>query len=145
MNKKGLSFKNALFAMVAVSMMVLAYATIIDQQADKYGTSAQSELAAFNKLEEVSGTVAGYESSLTPEDPEPGESAEATTFRGVYSIITGIFGAFNVVVGEGGMIDSVVTQMGLPAYVRQGIVTLMFAAIAFSLVAIIFRLGRVAA
>lgn len=142
MNKKGLEFKAALFAIVAISMAVLAYATIIDQQAAKYGTSAVSEVGGFDKLDEISGTAKGYESSLTPEDPEPGGDAETGTFRGVYGIITGLFGAFNVVTGEGGMIDSVTTQFGLPIYIRRGIVTLMSIAIAFSLVAVIFRLAR---
>ncbi len=142
MNKKGLEFKAGFFAIVAISMAVLAYATIIDQQAIKYDTLAISEVGQYDNLDEVSGTAEGYESSLTPEDPEPGEDAETGTFRGVYGIITGLFSAFNLVTGSGGMIDSAITQLGLPTYVRQGIVTLMFIAIAFSLVAVIFRLSR---
>ena len=140
--KKAVQFKLAFFAIVAISMAVLAYATIIDQQAIKYGTSAVSEVGGYNNLDAVSQTAESYESSLTPEDPEPGEDAETGTFRGVYGIITGLFSAFNLVTGPGGMIDSAVTQLGLPTYVRQGIVTLMFIAIAFSLVAVIFRLSR---
>lgn len=140
MNKKGLEFRAALFSIVAISIVVVAYATIIDQQAIKYGSSAVSEVGGFNKLDEVSSTAEGYEGSLTPEDPEPGEDAETGTFRGVYGIITGLFSAFDVVTGEDGMIDSVVTQIGLLTYVRQGIVTFMFISIAFALVAVIFRL-----
>ena len=142
MNKKGLRFKLGLFAIVAISMAVIAYGAIIDQQADKYGTSVVSNVKQYDKLDDVSSTAEGYEGSLTPEDPEPGEDGETATFRGVYGIITGLFNAFNIVTGDGGMIDDVVTQIGLPSYVRQGIVTLMFVAISFSLVSIIFRLSR---
>lgn len=142
MNKKGLEFKAGMYAIVAISLMVLAYAIIIDEQADMYGTNATSELGAFNKLNSVSSTARGYESSLTPEDPEPGQDPEAGTFRGVYGIITGLFGAFDIVVGDGGMVDSVVTQLGLPLWVKQGVITLMFIAIAFSIVAVIFRLSK---
>lgn len=142
MNKKGLEFKAGFFAIIAISMAVLAYATIIDQQAIKYGTSAVSEVGGYDKLSEVAGTARGYENSTTPEDPEPGEDAETGTFRGVYGIITGLYSAFNLVTGDDGMIDSAVTQFGLRPYVYKGIITFMFIAIAFSLVAIIFRLAK---
>ncbi len=143
MNKKGQFFKNSMFAIVAISMMVIAYAVIIDQQAEAYGTSAQSELAAFNKISSISSTAEGYESSLTPEDQEPGEDPEAGTFRGSYGIITNMFNVFDVIVGDGGMIDSVTTQFGLPSYIRLGLTTFIFIAIALAIVAIIFRQGRV--
>ena len=87
MNKKGIRFKFGMFAIIAISVMVLAFGTIIDEQADKYGTAAVSEITDFDKLDEVSSTARGYEGSLTPEDPEPGEDAETGTFRGVYGII----------------------------------------------------------
>lgn len=142
MNKKGFEFKSGMFAIVAIALLVTAFATIISQQSDKYNSGATSELDNYNKLSEISGTAESYEGSLTPEDPEPGQDPESNTFRGVYGIITGIFSAFNVVTGEGGMIDSVITQFGIPSYVRQGVVTLIFVAITFSLVAVIFRLSR---
>jgi len=142
MNKKGLEFKSGMFALVAIGMCVMAFTAIINEQADKYDTAAVSEVGGFNQLDDVSGTAEGYEGSLTPEDPESGEDAETGTFRGVYGIITGLFTAFDIVTGDGGMIDSVTTQLGLPVYIRQGIVTLMFIGIAFSLVAVIFRLTR---
>lgn len=141
LNKKGL-FKEGLFAIVAISVLVMAFATIIDQQAERYGTTVISEVGGLNKLDEVSGTAEVYESSLTPEDPEPGEDAETGTFRGVYGMITGYFGAVDIVTGDGGMIESVTTQTGTPVYVRQAVITLFFIAIAMGLVAVIFRLSR---
>lgn len=142
MNKKGLEFKAGMFAIVAVSMLVLAFGVIISRQADRYGTSAVSEIGAYDKLSEISGTAEGYESSLTPEDPQPGDDPETSTFSGVYGIITGVFGAIDIVVGDDGMIDSLIVQFGLPTWVRQGIISMIFIAVAFSIVAVIFRLSR---
>jgi len=141
-DRRGLEFKSSLFAIVAVSMLVIAFGVIISTQADFYSTDAVSEVGGYDKLTEISGEVGSYEDDLTPEDPEAGDDSEATTFRGVYGIITGIFGTFDIVLGSGGMIDSLRVQFGLSEYIVQGLFAIITIAIAFSLVAIIFRLSR---
>ena len=144
MNKKGLRFKNGMFAIVAISLLVIAFTVIIETQSNKYGTGIISPLGSYNKLNETSVTARGYETSLTPEDVEAGEDPEASTFRGVYGIITGMFNAFDSVTDkDDGMIANVIVQLGLPSWVHNGAITLIYIAIAFSLVEVIFRLGRV--
>lgn len=142
MNKKGLEFKSGLFTIVAISLLVIAFGVIISEQAEVYNSDAVSELGAYDKLDEISETSGGYRNRLSPDDPDPGEDAEANTFRGVYGILTGIFSSFDIILGEDGMLNSLVVQFGLPSYVRQGIITFVLIAIAFSLMAVIFRLAR---
>ena len=145
MNKKGFEFKSGLFSVVAISMLVLAFGIIIAGQSDFYGSGVTSEVSGYNRLNNMSSIAGGYRSGVSPDDPEPGSDPEANTFRGVYGILTNIFSTFDLVLGEGGLLDSAITQFGLPSYVRQGIITFMLIAITFSLIAVIFRLGRTSA
>lgn len=142
MNKKGLEFKSTLFSIVAISLMVIAFGVIINQQESFYDSNATSELEAYNKLDEISDTSGSYRNRLTESDSDPGQDAEANTFRGVYGILAGIFGSFDIILGSDGILDNLVTQFGLPSYVRQGLISFLLISIAFSLIAIIFRLSR---
>jgi len=142
MNKKGFAFKNGMFALVAVSILVVAFATIVSEQSSYYNTNATTSVEQYNRLSSISNTSGTYRSQLTPEDAEPGSDAEASTFRGVYGIMAGMFGVFDVLLGSDGMLNSLVVQFGLPDYIRQGIITFVLIAIAMSLAAVIFRLAR---
>ncbi len=143
MNKRGFEFKSALFSIIAISIVVIAFGVIISEQSDFYNTGVVSELGQYDTLDNVSEISGQYRNRLTPSgNNDPTEDAETDTFRGVYGIITGMFGVFDLVLGDGGMLDNVITQFGLPSYVRQGVITFLLVALTFSLVAVIFRLAR---
>ncbi len=142
MNKKGFEFKSGLFAIIAVSLFVIAFGVIISEQATVYGSDAVSEIDVYNRLDNVSSIANSGRSSISPNDPDPGNDPEASTFRGVYGILTNIFTSFDIVLGQDGMIKTVTEQFGIPDYVTQGILTIILIGITFSLIAVIFRLAR---
>lgn len=142
LNKKGVQIKSGFFAVIAVSMFVIAIGIIVGGWNTAYGSGIESDLGAFNKLDNVSSDVNIQKGRLSPNDPEPSGDPESNTFRGVYGILTNIYQSFDLVFGNEGMLDSVTTRLGIPDYVRQGLIALMVAALTFALIAIIFRLGR---
>jgi len=141
-NKKGMQFKNAFFSLVVVSMAVIAIGVVISNWSGYYGSGISSDFGVFNEADELSNQTLQHKAKLGSGDPDPGEDSETSTYRGVYGIMANIYTTFNLAFGEDGMIDVAVKRYGLPDYVRQGIVTLIMAAIAFSLIAVIFRLAR---
>lgn len=142
MNKKGMEFKSGLFAIVAVSIIVIAFGTIITEQTSVYGSGATSGLSSYDQLDNISETSGNYRSKISPNDEDPSSDAESNTFRGVYGIMANIFQTFDIVLGDDGMLDDLTVQFGLPSYVRQGVITFIMIAITFSLIAVIFRLAR---
>jgi len=142
MNKRGIEFKSAFFAIIAISMVVVAVGVIVEQWDTAYSSGLSSDLGDFNKLDDVSVTARSQQEGVISQTADPGADFEATTFRGVFGIINNIFDPFRIVFGDNGMLDSVTERFGMPDYVRQGIVTMMIIAITFTLVAIIFRLPR---
>jgi len=142
MNKKGFQFKNAFFSLVVVTMSVIAIGVIMGEWNFKYNTGTTSDLGVFDVSGNLQNQSGGFQTKLSSGDPDPNEDSETSTYRGVYGILGNIYSTFNLAFGEDGMIDSLTKRFGLPDYVRQGIVTLIFAAIAFSLMAVIFRLAR---
>ena len=144
-NKKGMQFKNAFFSLVVVSMMVVAIGIIISGWSGQYRSGISSDFGVFDVSDDLSQQTLEHKGKLGSGDPDPGEDSETSTYRGVYGIMANIYSTFNLAFGEDGMIDSVTKRYGLPDYIRQGIVTLIMAAIAFSLIAVVFRLTRSAA
>jgi uncharacterized membrane protein len=145
MNKKGMQFKNAFFSLVVVSMAVIAIGVIMSNWNAGYGTGVSSNFGVYDVSDTLQNQTLQHKANLGSGSPDPGENSETSTYRGVYGIMANIYTTFNLAFGEDGMIDSAVKQYGLPDYVRQGLVTLIMAAIAFSLIAVIFRLSRSAA
>ena len=145
MNKKGLRLKNAFFAIVAVSMVIAAVGIIVGEWNVAYDTDLANDLGEFNTLQNISAEANRQQGRISPNDPDPGTNFEANTFRGVYGIISDIYRPFRIVFGDSGLLDSVTERFGLPDYVRQGLVTMFIFAFTFSIVAIVFRLGRTAA
>lgn len=142
MNKKGVEFKSAFFAMIIFSMCVIAIGVMITGYEDGYDVGVSSDLEEYDKLDEVSADALGQKSAIGANDPDPSEDAEANTFRGVYGILVNIFSSFDLVFGSDGMLQSVANRFNVPSYVIYGIVSMMMIAITFSLIAIIFRLAR---
>ena len=150
MNKKGLEFKSAFFAILAMSIFVIAMSIHLTQwdvndagAIYSSGITSDVDLEEYDKLDAMRSTSSSQRGGLSPEDYNPGSGDfEGSTFKAVFGILMNIFAPFEVVFGEGGMIDSVTDQIGLPDYVRWFIVAIMTFAIIFSLIAIIFRLPR---
>jgi len=144
LNKKGMEFKSVLQSVVMVSLLVVAYGIIIINQSNAYNTGITSEIDQYDKLDEISSTTGGFKENIGASDPNPGQDAEANTFRSVYGLLTNIFSSFDLIIGQGGMIDRLTDQLGIPSYVRQGFIALFVIAVVFTLIGIIFRLSKAA-
>lgn len=145
MNKKGLEFKLLTYAIVAFSVIIIASGVVVNEWANAYNLNVSNDLGDLNKLSSVSDQAGVSKDKLTPEDIQSGETAETTTFSGVYGVIGTIFSSYTFVYGENGVIGSIVERFGLPVYVYQMIVVLIVVAMIWALVSIIFRLwGRTA-
>lgn len=142
MNKKGLQFQKAFYSIIAFSVIIIAVGVLFNDYSTGYGYENPSDLGNLNRLDNISQDVNVQKGQVSANDPDPGSNAEANTFRGVYGIIANIFSPFEIVFGDNGMISSLSQRFGIPDYVGNMIVALMIVAFTFSLIAIIFRLGR---
>lgn len=141
-DKKGMQLKSSFFAVLIFSMVVVASGIVISEWNDKYDANLDNDLSGFNKINDVSSSAQDQKEKLGTNNRDSDDNAEASTFRGVYAIITNIFAPFEVVFGEGGMIDSVTDRFGIPDYIRQTIITMIVVALTTLLIAVIFRLPR---
>lgn len=143
MNKKGLEFKLAFFALIAVSMAVIAIGSWITQWNTDYSSGLTYDLGSdYNQLDKISDEIEDNQGRIAVKSTNTGEEFEGTSIRGVFGVLNNIFVPFRVVFGDNGMIDAVTERFGLPDYVRQGLVAMMIVSITFALVAIFFRLNR---
>ena len=144
MNKKGLEFKLAFFALIALSMVVVATGMWISEWNTSYGSGLTNDLSNFNKLDDLSSEAQSQREAISIKSARSGDSTnfEGTAIRGVFGMLNNIYESFRLVFGEGGMIDSVTDRFGIPDFIRQGVVTMMIMAITFALAAIFFRLPR---
>lgn len=141
-NKKGASLKMAFFALIAFSVVIIAIGQNLAFWDSNYGTGMTSDLGEFNKLDDVSSVAQDQKGSVSPGDDDPGDDPEASTFKSVFGILTNIFTPFKVVFGQGGMLDSLQERLGIPDYIIQAIATMMIISLTFTIIAIIFRLGK---
>ena len=145
MNKKGLEFKLALFAIVGLSMIMIAVTFMLSSWNENYGVGLSPNLEEFNKLDELTDVASQQQSSIAPQSSDPGSDFEARSFRGGFGIINSIFASFSVLFGSGGMIDSAGQRFGVPTFISQGIIVMITIAIVMGIIAIIFRLNRTTA
>lgn len=142
-NKRGVfEFKKGFHAIVIFSMLIIAIGLVVTGWSTTYDSGLSNDLGEFNKLNNISEEISGQKDSLSANDPDPGSDAEGRTFRGVYSILTNIFLPFNLVFGSEGILIGLGDRFGVPSYIIQGIMTMMFVTITMALIGIIFRLGR---
>lgn len=142
MNKKGLEFKLALFAIVGLSMLIIAISFMLTEWNTRYEVGLSPDLDEFNKLDEVTDVAAEQQQRISPQSSDPGSDFEARSFRGGFGIINSIFSSFSVLFGSGGMIESAGERFGMPSYISQGIIVMITIAIVMAIVAVIFRLTR---
>lgn len=138
--KKGLQLKKAFFAVIVLSMVIIAVGVIIGEWNTEYDAGLEYDLGSYNKLTSMTNEASNQQGSLSSENPGSGSDFESETFRASYGIITKIFTPFEVVFGKEGLLAAVTNRFGLPDYVRQGIVALCVFAFIFAIVAIIFRI-----
>ena len=142
MNKKGLQFKSAFFSIIAIGLVIIATGVIVNDWNTTYNSGLTYDLGDYNKLDDMSTESQSQKEGVTVKSSNTGEQFEDTSIRGVFGILNNIYQPFRVVFGDGGMLDSVTERLGLPNYIRQGLVTMMIMAITFALVMIFFRLSR---
>lgn len=139
-NKKGLQFKNAFFAVVAVSMVIIATGIIVGEWDAKYDSGLNYDLAEFEDLDTFSTEAESQKDRITAKDAEPGAGdLEGKLFSGGYGVMSKIFLPFRSIFN---MLESLERRFGLPSFVTEGILTLMFFAIITATIAVIFRLAR---
>ena len=139
MNKKGLVFRDAFFAIIIASMAFIAIGVWIEDWDEKYDSGLTYDLDEYNKLDDMSGTAEGQQGNISVEGSFDVADFEGTSIKGVFRILNNIYKPFRIVFGDNGMIDSITERWGLPDYIRQGLVTIMILAITFALIAILFR------
>ncbi len=140
MNKKGLQLKNMVFAVVVTSIIVIAVGVVAGEWADRYNSGITYDLEEFEDLDRFSKEAQSQKEKITPQDPDPGTGDfEGRLFRGGYGILGNIFSPFRSVFN---MFEALENRFGLPSYVGEGILTLVFFSIITMIIAIIFRLGR---
>jgi hypothetical protein len=141
-DKKGLQFKSALFALVTVSIAIIAVGFWIDDWNVKYDSGLTYDLGGYNKLDTMSDYASSSKGSLavkSSSDTTGSGDFEGTSIRGAFSIINNLFTPFNVVFGAGGLIDSIQERWGIPNYIIIGLITLMIIAIIYSIIALFFK------
>ena len=140
LNKKGLEMKSSFYAVIVVSMVIIAVGVIVGGWSDKYGSGLNYDLGEYEDLETFSDEAQTQKQSVTPQDPDPGSSDfEGKLFRGGYGILGRIFQPFRSIFN---MLESVETRFGLPSYVVEGTLSLIFFSFITMIIAIIFRLSR---
>ena len=146
MNKKGVELKSAFFAMVAISMFIIASSVIIQEWDENdagviydSGLGSQIDLQEdYDSLEEFSNEAEGQRTAVSPQDPDPTTAdIEGRLLRSVFGIITNIFKPLNIAFS---MISSISERFGIPNYVIIGLTSIMFFGLIWTIVAIIFRL-----
>ena len=144
-NKKGLEFKSAFFAIIAMGIVITAVGVIMSQWNSDYNAGLNYDLSNYNQINSISDEAQSQQSGVSVKSTNTGEDFEGTSIRGVWGILNNIYAPFRIVFGDNGMIDSVTERFGIPDYLRQALVTFMIIAITFTLIAIFFRLPRTSA
>lgn len=140
MNKKGLQLKSAMFSVIAASIVIIAVGVIIGEWGLEYDSGLNYDLSEYESLKEFSEEARSQKSQITPQDPDPGSGDfEGKLFRGGYGIIGRIFLSFRSIFN---MLESVETRFGLPSYLTEGLLSLIFFSFIFTIIAIIFRLPQ---
>lgn len=141
-NRKGLQFRNAFFAVLIIGMVVTAFGIIINEWNTYYQSGLSYNLGGLDRSSEISTTIEGYQTKVSPSSPDIGNDYQSNTLQAVYGVITNLMTPFSVVFGDNGMIDAIASMVGLPDYVTKTIVTMMVLAVVFAVIAIVFRLWK---
>lgn len=141
-DKRGLEFKKGLFALIVVSMSIYGIGIWVGEWSNKYDSGITYDLYEYNELDTLSSYATSTKGDLATKssfDTTSGGDFEGTSLRGAFSVINNIFTPFNVVFGEGGMIDSIEDRWNIPDYIVIGIISMMILSIIFAIIALFFR------
>jgi len=144
MNKKGLVFKQAFLALIALSIMVIATGNWVNEWNNDYNANMDYNLNEYNKLNDLSSEAQSQREAIGIKSASSDSSInfEGTSIRGVFGMLNNIYAPFRMVFGDNGMIDSITERFGMPDFIRQGLVAMMVMVITFTLASIFFRLPR---
>jgi hypothetical protein len=138
-NKKGLMFKNAIFAMVIISMVVYAIGIWINDWNSQYNSGLNYDLGGYNKLDELSTYASSSKGNLSTKTSLDTGDFEGTSLKGAFSIINNFFTPFNVVLGKGGLLNSIQDRWSIPSYIILTFMTLFTIAIIMAIIAILTK------
>jgi hypothetical protein len=140
-NKKGLQLKNAFFAVIAFSMIILAAGTLVGEWGNKYDSGLNYDLSEdYSDIDTFSNEANEQRDRISPQDPDPGTGdLEGKIFRGGYGILGRMFTPFRSVFN---MLESLENRFGLPRYIGESIQAMIYFALITTIIAILFRLGR---
>ena len=139
MNKKGLEFKSAFFAVVIMGLLVAAIGVIIGKWNVDYGSGLSYDLDEYNQMDQMSGEAQSQRGNISVRSTTDVTDFEGTSIKGVFGLLNNIYEPFRIVFGNDGMIDSITERFEMPDYIRQTLVTLIIMTITFTLMAILFR------
>lgn len=142
MNKKGLEFKLAFFALIFITMAVAAIGSWINIWSDEYNSNLTYDLNEYGTSSAIQNETNSQQQKVQIKSTSTGEQFEDTSIRGVFGILNNIYSPFRLVFGENGMLDSLAKRFHAPSYIVQTLVAMMIVSITFTLVAIFFRLAR---
>lgn len=138
MNKKGLKLKKAFFAAIVFGMVIIAVGTIIGEWNIPYNSGISYDLEEYSDLDTFSEEANLQKERITPQSPETGSGDfEGQLFRGGYGLLGRIFLPFRTTFN---MFESIENRFGLPSWIGEGALTLIFFAFITALVVILFRL-----
>jgi len=142
-NKKAFELSSAFFALVVVSMIVVALGVWTNEWNTDYSSGLVYDLEGdFDKSSRLSGEAGGQKGNLTVRSSTQGTDFEGTSIKGIFGVLNNIYSPFRIVFGDNGMLDSLTDRFGIPNYIRQGFVTIMIMAITYTLIMLLFRLSK---
>lgn len=141
MNKKGLNLKNAFFSAIAFGMFILAIGTIVGDWSSKYDSGLTYDLEDdYSDIDTFSEEAQEQRERITVESDDPGGGdLEGQLFRGGYGVIGRLFTPFRATFA---MFDSLERRFGLPSYIGEGFLAMMYISLITLIIGIIFRLAR---
>jgi len=140
-----MEFRSTMFAIIVFGVVITAVGISVNEWSTAYGSGVVYDLGEYDKSSDIASFASEQKGSISPNDPDPGNDAEANTFRGAFGILASIYEPFRLVFGDNGMIDSITERFGAPDFVRQALVSLFIVSITFALIAVVFRLNRTSA
>ena len=142
MNKKGFQIQLGMFAIIACSLAILAASVVITEWNSQYSSGITNDLGDFEKLNNISQKIQQQKEGTAAKSSESGDDFQATSIKGSFGVINGIFTSFELVLGKGGMLDSARIRFGIPDYVMQALYAFMIIAIVIAIITVVLRLQR---
>jgi len=144
-DKRGLQFNSAFYALIAMSLVIIAVGSWVGNWNSDYNSNVNYDLQDYNKLNDLSSIASKERGNLSITSSSQTTDFEGTSIRGAFGILNNIYESFNMVFGKNGMLASLSSRFNIPSYLILAIVSIMIFAITSALIAIFFRLPRSAA